>query len=182
MEAHPVSTSAHCREKHSYKGSYILKYMAGQPQEVSAMITHVPTHPAVTSPSYSTEKQLFFTQMSAQKHVQRGRESLGYHIKKQHWKPCPLIESYPAVFSQTNKRHALRQDHHCMRIAYFHFHLSLSAGICYLQTVERMKVIQFTRSTAPCEPAVRSPVFIETTINNKNLQGSLAHIHAVFSE
>lgn len=43
-------------------------------------------------------------------------------------------------------------------------------------------MIQFTSSTALCEPTVSSPVFIEMAINNKNLQGLLTHIHPVFSE
>lgn len=59
-----------------------------------------------------------------------------------------------AVFSQISKRHALWQDRHHMCIAYFNFHHNLSAGTCRLQTVARIKMFQFTRSTAPSEPTV----------------------------
>lgn len=88
------------------------------------------------------------------------------------------LSSDTAVFSQISKGHALWQALHCMCITYFHYHLNLLAGTCYLQTVASIKTFQFTRSTAPCEPAVWSPVFIEMAINNKNLQGLLTHIHA----
>lgn len=66
-------------------------------------------------------------------------------------------------------------------LSYFHFHLKLSAGTFFPQPVARIHTIHFTSSTAPCEPAVGSPVFIEVAINNTNLQGPLTHIHPVFS-
>ena len=64
------------------KSCFLLKYMAGQLQEVSSVIAHVPTHPAVLSPRYGTEKHLCFRHMPAQKHTQREKTSLGITSRK----------------------------------------------------------------------------------------------------
>ena len=133
------------------KSCFLLKYMAGQLQEVSSVIAHVPTHPAVLSPRYGTNTSVSGTCLH--RNTRRG--------KKPPWVSHPeralktfSSERVTAVFSRINKQHALGQDHHRMGIACFHFHLHRSAGTCYLQTAARVETIQSTRSTAPCEPAV----------------------------
>ena len=103
------------------KSCFTLKHMAGQLQEVSAVLAQVPTHPAVTGPHYGTEKHLRFMHMPAQKHMQREKIPWVSHTEMA---PTTLFtERVTAAFSLINKQHALWQDHHYKRIACFHLHL-----------------------------------------------------------
>ena len=154
--------------------------MAEQLQEVSSGIAQGPTHPALISPRYGTEKHLCFMHVPAQKHTQR--EKIPWVSQTEIPRKTLSSHRVPAVVAQINNQHALGQGHHRMSIACLHFHLKPSAGTCYLQTLARIKTIPSTRSTAPCEPAVSSPVATEMATKNKNLQGPLTHRHAPFSE
>lgn len=59
-------------------------YTAGQLQEVSSMISHVPTHPAVISLTYGTGEHRRFMYMPAHKHMQSGGKQSPLGIKYRH--------------------------------------------------------------------------------------------------